>query len=283
MKHSETEIKGQSGNLYRADAMILSQEEEDKLTKVDGKTIYHDDYVTSLNPNNIDINKFWKTAVDTFSILPICGVVGVKTIEEANMTNLNIHHRMKTTESINHFINHKVTINGGDSLRMIEIGPGYGNMRNLLDEKIGSFCQYQAIDVNPLFDDARVHKCDGRTFPNGIVEEVDLVYSMNVFQHLTPEQRTSYYNEAYKRLRVGGEFICGQFIVTPENVNIRNEQGQRLFGMWDNHGNTFCNMFKQLTIVSSLENLENELRAIGFDFEVTELIGNSISFKCVKL
>lgn len=87
VKHSETEIKGQSGNLYRADAMILSQEESDKFTRVDGKTIHNDEYVASLNPNNIDVNKFWKTAVNTFSIFPICGVLRILKVSLIKINN----------------------------------------------------------------------------------------------------------------------------------------------------------------------------------------------------
>ena len=57
---------------------------------------------------------------------------------------------------------------------------------------------------------------------NGIPENIlikdsfDLVYSENVFQHLTKKQRVQYYNEAYTVLKEGGVFFFNLFCKNDE-------------------------------------------------------------------
>ena len=106
-----------------------------------------------------------------------------------------------------------------------------------------------------------------------------MIYSFNVFQHLSKKQRTSYYKDIYKKLKDSGSFIFGMFVRTEENKN------WTCWGGADYKGRYYTNFFKQLTEVDEIGELLDELDGIGFDVQRIspyEKESHYLSFKCTK-
>ena len=71
--------------------------------------------------------------------------------------------------------------------RLLEIGCGYGNLYNFLKND----CDYSGIDVVKRFDACTL--TDGNGIPKSILnKKFDVVYSCNVFQHLSLKQKRRY-------------------------------------------------------------------------------------------
>jgi hypothetical protein len=139
----------------------------------------------------------------------------------------------------------------------MEIGPGYGNILEVLVSK-GWDKNYYAIDINPLFEHPKVFKCDGRNIPDTIPYPMDVVYSINVFQHLSKKQRTSYYRQIFEILENNGTFVFGMFVETPLNKD------WSCWGVKNDDGRNYCSFFKQLTEIDKIEELYGELEKIGY-------------------
>ncbi len=249
---------------------------DDVSQSLDGKYgVYSKDFIDDLSPDNIDVNEFWGEATKHFPLFSIAG--GIKNftnIEEVNSNTL----RMAWDFGVLGKLLEKITL-VNDCL-VLEIGPGYGGVKNLIAESPMTDKCYYALDVNPLFEHPRIFKGDGRSIPDGIPEKLDIVYSMNVFQHLSKAQRTSYYNDIYSRLKHGGSFIFGMFVVTYTNKD------WPVWGYRDSEGRCYTAFFRQLTAVDNEEEIMDELKNIGFT--VTKLsphenVCNYLTFECKKL
>lgn len=232
---------------------IFTKKEKKEIIESEGFNIYPQTFIEKLSPDNINNEKFWKLATKNFPLFSIAGgVQTIKNVEEINITankmalNLGVITPLST-----------LFAEMGEDVRMLEIGPGYGNILDVLKSNKWEK-NYYAIDINPLFSFDRLFKCDGRNIPDSIPNPMDVVYSMNVFQHLSKNQRTSYYRQIFEVLKDGGKFIFGMFVETPENKNwncwqIRDRQGRK-----------YCMFFKQLTQIDRVEDLYKELKNIGY-------------------
>lgn len=235
------------------------------------RIVMSEDAIQRFSPNNININEFWEKAVNAYPFLSISGYANVKNTNESNAaTFYGLHSIFRGPDAVKH-----AWISNQDDFKILEIGPGYGGfydwVKNLPNTK------YYGIDVNPLFECDTLYKCDGKNIPEQIPGELDVVYSFNVFQHLTKEQRTSYYRQIFLALKLGGIFTFATFIVTPNNFD----------GPWwqisDKDGNFYCVFFNQYTMVDRVEELKKELEDIGFDVQLLAEHNNCASFSAMKV
>jgi len=245
----------QNGNKVPTLTTLITKEDEDKIvvTNVDeGYTVYKKEFVDELSPDNIDSREFWKTATDNFPLFSIVGgIQPFSTIEEVNNSTTLMARQFGCIDALNDEFRRNI------NLRMLEIGPGHGNIKNLL-AKNSLDDNYYAIDVCLLFEHPRLYQTDGKNIPDTIPYPMDLVYSVNVFQHLSKAQRTSYYKQIFEILKDGGVFIFGMFVVTDGNKN------WPCWGTRDDNGGLYCNFFKQLTKIDHIKELMSELYDIGY-------------------
>lgn len=232
-------------------------------------TVVDSEFAEKLSPNNIDSSYFWKKATEVFPLASIAYSPGANNEIELNASSLQSNHI--GTGSINRLIN---AFEKKEHPNILEIGPGYGCITGFIAENY-SLKNYYAIDVNPLFKFKRLYQTDGKTIPECVPDSLDVVYSVNVFQHLSPEQRFSYYQQIKERLVVGGKFIFSMFVVDKETENgviLREKNGEkewgRIFGIVDKKGNRYANFFSQLTKCNRIEELELIFKELNMDFEI---------------
>lgn len=244
-------------------------------------TIVQDDLIEKLSPNNIDSSYFWKKATEVFPLASVSFSAESKNKSELNENSLNGNHEQAgATNELD-----KV-FKSNPSAKMLEIGPGHGCITNYvaLNHNIKN---YYAIDVNPLFKFKRLYKTDGKTIPEQIPNDLDVVYSVNVFQHLSPEQRMSYYEQIKERLVPGGKFIFSMFVVTPkmENIIMKFPDGKfgKLFGMKDKNGNYYTSFFGQFTRCNTLDELEEIFLGLNMKLEIFHSVYNSFYMCATKM
>lgn len=237
--------------------ITIHTEDEEKMFKVHKDehqtfTVYNHEYVEKLSPDNIDSCKFWKKATDNFPLFSVAGgIQTITTIEELNELSLRSANSLGVLRVVDWVFARE------PKAKFLEIGPGHGGLQQVILDNFGDD-NYYAIDVNPLFKHPRIFKTDGRTIPSEIPSELDCVYSVNVFQHLSKAQRTAYYRQIYMALKKGGIFVFGMFVINEDNKN------WPIWGTRDEYGKVYCNFFKQLTEVDWEENLINELTDLGY-------------------
>jgi len=243
---------------------------EDNLTTVSQLLTY------ARSPNYMDSNHFWKKAVKNFPSFSIAGSDKFENVDEINeATTHNLHLRFNM---IREFLNDCYRSNKG--IDLLEIGPGFGGMYHFFRDNLPNIW-WRGIDVNCLFKHPNLYRTNGHQIPEK-VPSMDVIYSINVFQHLSNEQRQSYYTEAYNKLREGGTFIFGMFAVTDENEHEVRPNGNRLFGVKDEDGTYYSTFLSQLTPVDRLEEAVNKLLHVGFKDIIVDNISNYYIFKGKK-
>lgn len=152
--------------------------------------------IEKLSPDNIRSDDFWAwTEKSEFEKDAI--TFGMKKEHSKYDCNLRGHLLALETGCLNYFFRMVMIENsfpGRKKINVLEIGPGYGSFKNLCD--VEPCVEYQGVDVHPRIPG--VYKiADGDTlFPEVIKEQkFDLIYSSNVFQHLSPRQRESYFEQ----------------------------------------------------------------------------------------
>jgi cyclopropane fatty-acyl-phospholipid synthase-like methyltransferase len=104
--------------------------------------------------------------------------------------------------------------NNNDSWNnVLEIGCGIGRLLVPLADKYSN-CNFYAIDISdeminlaPKRDNIRYQE---------LADNLDLVYSMLVFQHIEHQEKINYIKLAYEKLKVGGNLFF-QFVIGEEN------------------------------------------------------------------
>lgn len=246
-------IKNGDGSIIPTNSTLLTDEEQFDVAKFDTFVIYGKEFIDRLSPDNIDNEKFWKVATKNFPLFSIAG--GIQKFTTIDEINFAANQMTLQLGSVDHLS--KLFAEKGEDVRMLEIGPGYGNILETLTTK-GWDKNYYAIDINPLFEHPRVFKCNGRSIPDTIPNPMDVVYSINVFQHLSKKQRTSYYKQIFEVLKKNGTFVFGMFVETPLNKD------WACWGVRDENDRKYCTFFKQLTEVDKIEELYAELEKIGY-------------------
>ena len=228
-----------------------------KINELDSKIIQR------FHPDNIDINKFWEKLTKNFKFSPIIqasvGSLLPTTPEDINNISLSgIHIPSNSAPRLLSIIK-----DSKNTAKVLEIGAGYGCIPYFLEKELGlPYENYYGIDVNPLFEHPHLYKCDGKNIPSEIPYGMDVVYSINVFQHLSKKQRSSYYRQIYSVLKPGGKFIFSMFIETMAN------RYESCWGYKDNKGRNYTQFFGQFTEVDEETELIKELSDIGFEIGV---------------
>ena len=242
-------------------------------TTIDLLTPYGDlitkERAEELNPDNIDNKLFWKYAVKKFPYYSISRYGNCKSEEDVNKANLNLAIWNGLIPKL------KEKLKSKPNSKVLEIGPGYGNVFNYITDNHQG-CNYLAIDINPLFYYDGLFECDGKTIPEELGGNFDFIFSNNVFQHLSKNQRESYYKDIYNKLIDGGEFVFSNFLLAEENKDIDS-----LWSYKDKNGNVYSTFLSQLTPVDSYEELADTLNDIGFSIKVS-LKQNAALIKCIK-
>jgi len=267
VEHNGRVVPTQSTLLGDDDMSLVNIDTENNIT------VYKNEFIEKLNPDNIDSVKFWRVATYNFPLFSVAGgVQNYTTKYEVNTNTFSMANQLGVILVVKDLYKNKP-----DS-SLLEIGPGYGGFNNFIKD-INGDDNYWAIDVIKLFDHPRLFTSDGKTIPDSIPNPIDIVYSINVFQHLSKKQRTSYYRQTFEVLKKGGVFIFGMFTITEHNKD------WPCWGTKGEDGKFYCNFFRQLTEVDKIEVVTNELEGLGFSVDIVESLIDShyLAFKCTKL
>jgi len=231
--------------------------------------VVNEESVNRLSPDNIDIKFFWKNINNKFPLFSISQYPDCKTDEDANKANINASKWMG-------FYNKLFSlINKNPSSKIIEIGPGYGNFFQEITSKY-DLVDYYAVDINKMFYYDGLYECDGSSIPKKLGGGYDIIFSINTFNHMSKKQRSSYYNDVYKKLNEGGTFLFTNYLISEHNQH-RND----FWSYQDKFGNVYSSFFSQLILIDDYNTLADELNDIGFSIKV-KLSQNMAVIECVK-
>lgn len=244
-----------NGTKVPTSTFIITPDYDKHLQTVGKNVIITDKIVDILSPDKIDSRKFWGEATRLFPYFSVSGAKPEK--EGVDAVNDNT---LKMANMFNVIMPVLVALKHDGNANLLEIGPGHGGFyryitRFMPDEN------YYAVDVNPLFAHPRLFQTTGSTIPSKVPNNLGIVYSVNVFQHLSKKQRTAYYKRIHKKLSDSGIFVFGMFLQTPEN------QDWPVWNYKDENGRCYVQFFRQFTAVDTKEELYNELSEIGFEID----------------
>ena len=154
------------------------------------------------------------------------------------------------------------TVHRGRKPKVLEIGFGFGGAA---DRFTTNGYEYTGIDYVPSRDLSHINGRFITINESGIPKEVldegesyDLVYSDNVFQHLTKQQRLDYYNQSYKILRKGGimyfDLFCKNSVTFRKMYSVEREKTL----------DYATNFFGVHTYVPYRTEVSKALRSVGF-------------------
>tara|TARA_R110000796_G_scaffold1673_1_gene6915 strand:+ start:2138 stop:2980 length:843 start_codon:yes stop_codon:yes gene_type:complete len=255
--------------------MILPKMKGNKPPK-EGTTIVPQWMVNTYNPDEMDAKHFWSLATKESIGHSIISRADISDRDEINTRSF---HDLHLKLGLVHTLFNVVKIIKG-RVNFLEIGPGLGNIKILVKERFPQL-KWHGLDVNCLFKHPNLYRGDGRTIPDKI-PELGIVYSINVFQHLSVAQRVSYYNDIYDKLNPDGVFLFGMFVVNETNENEMTPEGKRLFGVKDENGNYLTHFFSQFTEIEWYGDIIETLEEIGFIVVDTKYNNNYCTFLCGK-
>jgi hypothetical protein len=241
------------GQAILTSTFVVDEAKRKQFDVIGNNIIISEKLAKDLSPDTVDSREFWYHATKHFPLFSVCGVKPEsETIDNVNKTTLSMAHKLNAIGSV------KLYFDYNPKAKLLEIGPGHGGFQkfitSIMDDK-----NYYAIDVNPLFVHPRLHQTTGDTIPNKIPKVLNIVYSYNVFQHLSKKQRTNYYKRIHKRLSQDGVFIFGMFLKNAENAT------WPVWNYYDKSGRSYVQFFGQFTEVDTQEELYKELSEIGFE------------------
>ena len=175
--------------------------------------------VDLLSPDNVNNNDFWQFINEFYGIDPVCQTnyaqfkVGNKMV--ANRRNLGICRLDGTLNVIDH--------NKYCGCTFLEIGAGFGCIKNYVE--VNTNLDYAGVDVYPQIHDVIKSNPDG-SLPDSILKlpvtsnYFGIVFSTNVFQHLSVNQRKKYYQQIRSIIHEQGIFAFNTTIYSePRNVD----------------------------------------------------------------
>lgn len=222
--------------------------------------------INRFHPNKINNKDFWKLAKCHFKLFSVCGAP-CNNISEVNNKNLEF---TKST-GIFYFLENNLNKNSN----VLEIGFGYGNIFNEISER----CNYVGIDYNvPYFlkKYRNLVSIDKSGIPDNLYKKdyYDIIYSSNVLQHCSQQDRFEYFKQASHCLKKGGYMIFSSFIMTEENKN------SFCWGSVDEDGRGYTSFLNQLTEVDRLSELDTLFDDLGFDYVDKSVIFTN-HFNCI--
>lgn len=214
----------------------------------------HANMLKELDVDSINPKVFWRAAETHFSTDPVCNTLGKKANNIAtvlgDIANSNwANHMIPTFNGLLGFLEcaiHNVVDRMDDNPRILEIGAGYGSFyKHFVEErnqKQPDFIEYQGVDLISRFPAVEEVEGDDGCLSEGQVtkfylKNFNIVYSCNVFHHLSKKQQTKYVKQiseilphtgylAIANVNGGQSFHYGQIIELfnlPEFVNLLKE------------------------------------------------------------
>jgi 2-polyprenyl-3-methyl-5-hydroxy-6-metoxy-1,4-benzoquinol methylase len=240
------------------------------------RTIAPEKILMKTSPDNINNKKFWKSLDPKYKLLAICGAKA----ESAHQANrINLEGAYQALGVIEPTIK-KIMSEKDRKLKVLEIGYGFGSFADWIHSRCGysnKYLDYYGIDIVKRIDlFNNLFETDGWKIPKEVPRDLDIVYCMNTFQHLSQKQRFNYLKKAYKRLRDGGVMVFSSFIMTEENKN------SFVWGLVDENGRGYCKHFNQSTEVDTEKELREKLEEIGFEIDTFKVQGINHLFCAVS-
>ena len=223
-------------------------------------------------PTNINNKEFWVEAKKNFPYLSVCGSPS-KSIKEVNSNTMRMPKMFGFLDKFDELIEESE-----EKLSVLEIGFGYGNVFFDFKER----CDYIGIDYS-IAPSLKRYKHFIEIEESGIPEylfdnKFDVVYSVNVLQHCTQEERFNYFKQAYDILKPGGHMMFTLFLHTDENKN-----KHEIWGIKDKNGRYYTQFFNQLTEVDFSYELSSVLKEIGFNTIKGSLASNCLGMIMQKI
>ncbi len=173
----------------------------DYIQKVHPTKVYTQTEVDELSPDNIDCGAFWQEAVAKFRENAYAGsLFNPKTDEPLRVNTIN-HFNQTLHESMNSYGRLFELKRGGflegQKLNLLEIGGGVGGNYDWMTKTCGlPIGEYRNIDVYQPEESTIKDKTflfNGKDFDSLPADDrFDLVYCLNVFQHLSLKQILGY-------------------------------------------------------------------------------------------
>ena len=218
------------------------------------KLIIPKSVLQSLDPDNIDNKTFWEVISEKYKYVSVAGgPETIKTTKEVNEATFGMASNLGAIKDLTDCLSSQ------DKAKMLEIGYGYGNVGFHVMENHKN-TEYFGIDiVDRIKIMKHFYECDGWEIPEVIPKELDVVYSINVFQHLSQAQRWNYLEKAKEYLKTDGKMIFASFIITEQNKD------SECWGLADYHGRGYCHFFNQPTEVDFDYELKDKLSELNFE------------------
>lgn len=226
-----------------------------------------------LSPDNVDNNAFWRVAEELFGADAVssCGFGKLtNTITAGNSRNISLARFTGMLNFVDAWKHHELTL--------FEIGAGYGCLRDYCVHNTNF--RYIGFDVYPKTYEINRTELDG-TLPRKCIEDfrgkVGIVYSSNVFQHLSNKQRTQYFQDAEALMMQSGIFV---FNVLTHNFNPDNVIPENKYA-WDNR--KYLKHYGQFTEIPYYPELAVELKKrFNILYETFRYMDGFATFVCAK-
>lgn len=228
-----------------------------------GKKITLSD-VELLSPENIDNTAFWRIAEELFGIDGVCNTMHgtlPSDIESGNRRNISLARHIGSLTFIDDWKNY--------SLPILEIGAGYGSFKNYVEAT--THYKYTGVDVYPKIPGVL------STYKNGLLpnyirfQKFHIIYSSNVFQHLSSYQRTRYYQDINSMMTKDSIFIFN--LLTEDEINCEQSEDGRFY----------MRHYGQFTEVPKIFSLREELQKYFYIlYETRRIYDRLFGFICHK-
>ena len=154
-----------------------------------------------LSPDNIHNGAFWQVCEELFYVDPVSNCQCNKLPNDIDLGNKRNMVLARTTGMLNIVDEWKHY-----TMPILEIGAGYGNFKNYVE--LTTNMTYTGVDVYPKTNGVIASTPEG-FLPESVLnmKQYGLIYSSNVFQHLSSKQRSRYFSDVSKILHPHGVFV----------------------------------------------------------------------------
>lgn len=160
---------------------------------------------TYFHPSKIHVPKFWEILYEEHPCATVCGSE-VQDLTGANYHTLHYAYHIGFLAEIKKALSQKNIFGKHKKLKVLEIGSGYGYMKNFLLKNNKNITEYHTMDVTEVFKSSTHHISNGYSFPNGTDDDFDCIFSFNCLQHTSVDQFKSYSRDVHKSLKKVGHF-----------------------------------------------------------------------------
>ena len=226
-----------------------------------------------LSPDVVDNNAFWKVVEDIFG--PDCiGSTNYgqlqNVIDNANTRNFSLARQTGMLNIVDDCKHSGVTLT--------EIGAGYGFFKQYC--LANTNYRYAGFDVVPRAPGIHACNTDGtlpQAYMDQLKEQVTVIYSSNVFQHLSNRQRNKYYEDIHTLMNKDGVFVFNMLVSADNPENIGPE------GKFAEDGKMYLKHYGQFTEIPYYEKAIAELRKyFNILYEMRRNRDLFYTFTCLK-